>query len=79
MQTLQYTRALTQIVKELKVNELLGLLRQFTVRGPNANMEQGIKDQFSALMFSSRAGFERLGEESSTAKLLPNFGDRQSL
>jgi hypothetical protein len=73
MQTLQYTRALKQIVKELKVTELLAVFRPFTVRGPNANLEQTIKDQISALMFSSRAGFERLGLEPSTAKVLQSL------
>jgi len=73
MQTLHYTTALKQIVRELKVTELLTLLRPFTMRTPNAPIDQTFKDQLSDLMFGSRAGYERLIGDPITGKVLQSL------
>jgi hypothetical protein len=70
MQTLQYTRALRRIVQDLKVKELVEFLQPFITRGTNFQIQQGHRDQFSELLFSSRTGYERLIEDAPTAKIL---------
>jgi hypothetical protein len=70
MQTLQFTRALRRIVKELKVRELIDFLAPYITKGSNLPVQQPNKDQFSELLFGSRTGFERLSEDAATAKIL---------
>ena len=70
MQALQYTRSLEKIVKEMKVQELTAFLAPAFSGPGNAPLA---KEQFSALLFSSRAGFERLNAEPLTAKVLTSL------
>ena len=73
MQTLQYTRALRKIVKELRVNEIIEFLQPFVGPSTNFQVQQRHKDMFSDLLFSSRTGYERLIEDPSTARILDSL------
>jgi hypothetical protein len=70
MQALQYTRALQRIVKEMKVDDLIQLLKPLLASGSSVQINPPLKDHFSILLFSSRAGYERLMEIEPTAKVL---------
>jgi hypothetical protein len=70
MQTLQFTRALREIVKELKVAELIGFLGPFVTTGTNNQITDGVKDHFSTLLFGSHSGFERLAANATASKIL---------
>ncbi len=61
MQTLEFTRALEEIVKELKINEIVAiLLRWLPVPTPNAAIPEPEKDKFQALVLSSHSGYDHL-------------------
>jgi hypothetical protein len=78
MQTLEFTSALTEIVADLKMRELDGLLKVWFVDPLNAlsNQQQhhpippDQKKNFSSYLFESFAGYDRLSREKSTAKIL---------
>jgi hypothetical protein len=69
MQTLQFTRALREIVKELKVDELLEVLNKWLL-GQNAQVPQGDKDRFAALIFDSHSGCDRLVSDDPCARAI---------
>jgi hypothetical protein len=71
MQTLEFTRALTEIVKELKINELVSLMQPW-LSSVNATPPLGEpdKDRFTELTYTSRAGYERLLMVPTTGKIL---------
>jgi hypothetical protein len=77
MQTLDFTHALTEIVAELKMTELFGLLRNWLVEPlqnvPNQQQHaivQKQKESFSSLLFDSFAGYDRLSRMEATARIL---------
>jgi hypothetical protein len=70
MQTLQFTRALRRIVRELKVKELIEFLQPYVNKGTNFQIMQNAREQFSDLLFSSRTGYTRLIEDAPTAKIV---------
>jgi hypothetical protein len=63
MQTLQFTRALRAIVKELKVAELVEFLQPFITQGNTIQITEAQKNRFSELLFASHSGYERLIED----------------
>lgn len=69
MQTLEFTRGLQEIVRELKIRELTALLQGW-LKDPIINMQEQNKDSFAALMFDSRAGYDRLFRVEATRKIL---------
>jgi hypothetical protein len=73
MQTLHFTRTLREIVMELKVAELIGILTPFVTTGGNNPIAEGVKDQFSTLLFGSHAGFERLAQNATASKILSSL------
>ena len=73
MQTLEYVRALKKIVEHMRVPELIQLLEPLMLPTSTAQVPQGQKDQFASLLFSSRAGYERLMEDSQIAKILTSL------
>jgi hypothetical protein len=69
MQTLDFTRGLERIVKELSIAELTVLLNGW-LNGPNANLAEPTKDKFAHLLLESRAGYDRLVQVVETKKIL---------
>jgi hypothetical protein len=62
---------LKKIVNDLKVQELVQIMRPWVTRGtPNAGLEEGQKNQFAELLFQSSAGYERLLEHASARSIL---------
>ncbi len=73
MQTLQFTRALRRIVDELRVLKLIGFLEPFVTQGNTTNISDGHRQEFSALLFGAHAGYQRLNEDPSTARILTSL------
>jgi hypothetical protein len=76
MQTLEFTRALKEVMKELKVKELIALLAPLTVRTANP-IDRDAKNQFSSLLFDSHAGYDRLSKNEATRKILQGLGAQE--
>jgi len=73
MQTLEFTRALKEVVSELKIAELVAILNTWLMSntsGSNPPLSEPDKDRFSDLIFSSRSGYDRLSAVEATAKIL---------
>jgi hypothetical protein len=71
MQTLEFTRALREILSELKVNELASVIRPWAAVGaPAQPITDDNRNQFSATLFASYSGFDRLQHSASAAKIL---------
>lgn len=83
MQTLEFTRALTQIVAELKVRELLMILERWLGKLPymppgtqqqqqqmNTPLADQDKQQYPSLLLDSHAGYDRLSRMETTRKIL---------
>src|SRR6266850_3989889 len=73
MQTLQFTAALKEIVKQLKAAELIAFLEPLLARGSTNPVSESHRDQFSQLVMSSQVGFPRLLEDPATKKLLDSL------
>jgi hypothetical protein len=78
MQTLDFTRALTDIVAELKVRELYLLLQGWLITMPpdappnylQQPVQNQLKESFTSLLFESHAGYDRLMRVDTTRKIL---------
>jgi hypothetical protein len=79
MQTLDFTRGLTEIVAELKVRELYVLLEALLITvpqntAPNYIQQQplldDVKKTFASLLFASHAGYDRLSRVETTRRIL---------
>jgi hypothetical protein len=83
MQTLVFTKALTQIVADLKVRELLVILDKWLGKLPyvppgsqqqqqqmSASLNDQDKQQYSSLILDSHAGYDRLSRIETTQKIL---------
>jgi hypothetical protein len=85
MQTLDFTRALTDIVAELKVRELFLLLQGWLITvppNPQPNFQQtpvqdNQKTSFTSLLFESHAGYDRLMRAETTRKILEGMEAKQ--
>ncbi len=74
MQALQYTRIVREIVKELKVQDLLSLLNSILRNPPQSHtVDQAMKDRFAILCYGSRAGFERLMADPQASKVVSSL------
>jgi hypothetical protein len=78
MQTLEFTDALTEIVKGLRAEDIVTTIQgwfgmQFVPNQPPALPDQ-FKDAFSELLLSSRSGFDRLSTRSATGRILAGPG-----
>jgi hypothetical protein len=78
MQTLEFTDALTEIVKGLKAEEIVTTIQgwfgmQFAPNTPPALQDQA-KDTFSELLLSSRSGFDQLSTRPTTGKIIAGLG-----
>jgi hypothetical protein len=74
MQTLEFTDALTEIVKALRAEEIVKMIQgwfaaQFAPNQPPALADQ-TKDSLSELLLSSRSGFDQLSTRPTTSKIL---------
>jgi hypothetical protein len=87
MQTLDFTRALTDIVEQLKIRELYSLMQgwllaQLPPQHPNQPhpipVSEDQKKTFASLLFDSHAGYDRLSRIESTRKILSGM-DAQEL
>lgn len=63
MQTLQFTRALKEIVIGLRAEELITFLNPLLASGSAVPIGDGQRDFFSELVMSSQVGFARLSED----------------
>jgi hypothetical protein len=71
MQALEFTRALEDILRDLKVNELLGVARPWTAfPGNNNSIPDETKNQFAQLILNSNAAYERLVNRADTRQIL---------
>jgi hypothetical protein len=70
MRTLEFTWSLREIVKELRVQELAALLEQLLTAQANQAVSEPIRNQFSALLFASHAGYEKLKQSADTRRIL---------
>ncbi len=80
MQTLDFTRALTEIIAELKIRELYGLLSELLIaplspiNPPQPQHQHPVpqdrKKVFASLLFESHAGYDRLSRIGSPGKIL---------
>jgi hypothetical protein len=78
MQTLEFTRALREIVKELRADEIVTTIQgwfqtQFAPQQPPPLIDQ-VKDSFSELLLSSRSGYDRLSTQPATGRILVGLG-----
>jgi hypothetical protein len=78
MQTLEFTDALTEIVKGLRAGDIVNLIQgwfgmQFVPNQPPAFPDQ-FKDAFSELLMSSRSGFDQLSTRPTTGRILAGLG-----
>jgi hypothetical protein len=69
MRSLEFTRGLQEIVKELKVKDLTALLQRW-LKENVVNIDEQSKDSFASLFFDSRAGYDRLFSVEATRKIL---------
>ncbi len=75
MQTLQFTRALVTITRELKVQELVGFLQPYVIRSMSSvPVTDEQKDTFSSLFITSQIGYARLREDARIAKIMDSLG-----
>lgn len=75
MQTLQFTRALATIIKELKVQELVTFLRPYVLRNvASVPVSDEQKDTFSSLFIASQVGYAHLQEDARTGKIVNSLG-----
>jgi hypothetical protein len=72
MQTLEFTRALKEIVDKMKVDLLISTLQKWLATLPNQNppLTEPDKSQFSNLVFDSYAGYSALASSERTARIL---------
>src|SRR5579859_2482803 len=78
MQTLEFTHALTGIVKALRAEEIVTMIQewfgmQFAPNQPPPLPDQS-KDAFSELLLSSRSGFDQLSTRPTTGRILAGLG-----
>jgi len=72
MQTLEFTKALKEIVDKMKVDLLISTLQKWLTTSPNQNppLTEQDKSQFSNLVFDSYAGYSSLASSERTARIL---------
>jgi hypothetical protein len=74
MQTLEFTRALKEIVEKMRVNELIATLGKWLASPAQPNQNPPLTDQdksqFSALVFDSYAGYASLLSSERTRRIL---------
>jgi hypothetical protein len=74
MQAIKFARALEEISRQLKAQELIGFLRPYMrPEGANAPVTPEDKTRFNTLLFDSRAGFTELSRNEETRSLLEAF------
>src|SRR5260370_24568063 len=78
MQTLEFTEALTEIVKGMRAEEIVATIQgwlavQFAPNQPPMLTDQS-KDSFSELFLSSRSGFDQLSTRPTTSSILAGLG-----
>jgi hypothetical protein len=79
MQTLEFTRALKEIAKELKAAEIVDTVQkwlQATSGQPNSLTDQD-KDGLQELLLTSRSGYDRLEVREATGKILRGLGIKE--
>jgi hypothetical protein len=74
MQTLEFTRSLTEITKELKIPELVALLNSWlVVNSGGAGLSDPDKDRFAKLVFNSNSGYDWLLRTETNGKILEHL------
>lgn len=70
MQTIQFVHSLDATVSRLNAREISDFLRPLMTNAPAVGIDETQRNRFSALLFESRVGFDRLMESPQTAKLI---------
>lgn len=72
MQALEFAKGLSEIVKELKIDELVTLIHQWLAQQQPGNppVQDPEKDRFFSLLVDSRSGYDRLLRLEITKKIL---------
>jgi hypothetical protein len=73
MQALEFTRALREIKEELRVADLTALLQPWIAPGSNAAVDDGTKNRFADLLFTSNSGYRKLLGRTATRRILENL------
>jgi hypothetical protein len=74
MKALEFTRALQEIVKKLKINELLATLEPWLISAGPTSLSDQDKDRFYTLMLGSHSGYDQLSASGPIAKILQGLG-----
>src|SRR5258707_2620054 len=70
MQALEFTHAFKEIVRELKVQEILGVLDPWLILGNNAAISDQQKQGFTRLLFDANAGYRQLMTQAASRSIL---------
>jgi hypothetical protein len=75
MQTLQFTRALQQIVSKLKAKEISDFLSPYITGPGNVAVGQAVKDNFSTLLLESNTGFSQLASDPDVKRIMDTLNE----
>jgi hypothetical protein len=78
MQALEFTKALREIVGELKVRDILAILDPWLKTG-NVGVSEPQKQQLTSVLFDANAGFRQLMTQSATRSVLDSLNAREFL
>jgi hypothetical protein len=70
MQSLEFTHAFKDIVHELKIQEILGILDPWLTPGTTSNLDPKQKEQFTKLLFDANAGYRQLMTQPAQRRIL---------
>src|SRR5438874_8457508 len=70
MQALDFSSAFKEIVRELRVTELIQVMQPLINIGQNANIDEPTKQQFLTLCFDANAGYRQLKTKQKSRELL---------
>ncbi|MFI5095505.1 MAG: hypothetical protein ACHQIK_18890 [Candidatus Acidiferrales bacterium] len=70
MQALEFTHAFKEISRELKTQEILGILDPWLKPGASGNLDPNQKQQFTKLLFDANAGYRQLMTQPASRSIL---------
>ncbi len=73
MQTLEFTHAFSEIIKELKIQEILAILDPWLTPGASGTLDASRKAQFTRLLFDANAGYRQLMALSASRSILEDL------
>jgi hypothetical protein len=80
MQTLEFTRALSDIAKRLKADEIVSLMQPWVspATPPNTPIDDGARDKFYELVLASHSGYDQLSRVGPTDRILSELNIRET-